>query len=429
MRHFLSLLGALSLCAIPLTAGELKLSDAIEAARGYNGDLKVATLQLQQTLRRNAVDDWLPSVRLELGASASASIADERFSSSYTIGGISWSFDSADHHNDRESRALSNESASLAYQSQVESVKGRVTTAYWNAQAAVLALQNKEDSLRQAQDDLADVQARYEAGKATTLAVSQEKVQESDAEYDVLIARQTLSTALRTLKDLTGIAVDETTTFEALPETGTLQSVEELEAGIEATTTIRQYDLAIAQARQDLAAQKTSSVRPSVSVTARTSLSDAIYSRQNGDGTWGLDDLSDSTSVSATVSIPLDHLFRNSSASVTLDSLSLAIDIATQRRQNAVDDLKTRIENAWTSATQAERNLAKLQAHLELAEEQLSLLEASYDAGKTSVKELNDAKDTVSDASLAVIQQQLERTIAVYDIATLLECPVEAILN
>ncbi len=416
-----------------LYAESLSLSDAISAARQNNGDVKVATLTLNQTTRSNDVNDLLPSISLEVGASGTGSVIDETFTSSYSVGGISWSLDTANLSTNRKARALSNQAANLTYQSTLSTVESNVTTAYWNVVAARLALQSKQDTLDRAQDELERIQEKYEAAQATTLSVSTAKMTVSDDKYNVQTARQTLETAIRTLSHLTGLAVTDETKMDPMPETVNLLDTETLEADLEKTITMQQKRLAVSQAQNNVDAEKASGIAPKITISASTSFSGGIYSSDSGDSSWWGDskggDFTDSTSVGVTVSIPLDHLLKKSSTSAAIDAAKIGVSIAQQEYENQLTTLKDDVEDAIVSLSQATANLATLKQHLELAEEQLALLQESYDAGKTSYSDLQDAKDDVSDSRINILQQQLNQTIALYDLSALLNKSVDEIIT
>ncbi len=421
--QFLLAASLLSL-GIPLSAKEISLEEALGAARADNTELKVATLELSRSQRENSVNDWLPSLSLELGASLSASIIDQSKSASYTIGGISWSINSASLSSNKAKRALAGESALLTYQSKINSIESRVTTAYWNAEAARLAWQSKQNALEREERDLETTKQKYEASRATTLSVSQANMSVADAKYQEQIAHQTYQNALRTLSNLTKLEIGEEDTFQAMPELFTLKESTTLLKEMDKTTTIKQYSLAIAQAEQNLKSTKATNQGVSVNVSAKTSLGDSIYSYRNDKGNWGFDDLADTTTLGVTVSVPLDHLFGSSSDRIAIDSASYELQIARLNFQKALDDLEEEVKDALTSVSQAEDNLQLLETHLALARTQLKLTQESYDAGKSSYSDLDDTKKSVSDAELAMVQQQLNHTIALYDLATLLECPI-----
>ncbi len=425
MHHHPSVLIACVLsCTLSLPAQSITLDEALDAARSDNKEIKVATLELAQSQRENSVNDWLPSITLQLGTSASISIIDKTFNASYSLGGVTWSLDSANHAASKADRALSNESAQLAYQSKVNSVDSRVTTAYWNAEASRLAWKSRQSALERNQRELETIQDKFEAGTATTLSVSQAEMSVADAQYQTQIARQTYQSALTTLSNLTGLDIGEDAVFQEMPEGFSLKDRSLLTGDLEDTTTIKQYALTLARARQALVNKKSSGKGISVNVTAKTSFGDSIYSYRDSDGTWGFSDFADATSLGMTVSVPLDHLFQNSSTSIAIDSAQYDIQIAELNLQKALEDLQTDIEDAITSVEQAETNLLLLDRHLALAWKQLDLIQTSYDAGKSSFSDLEDAKQAVSDAELAKVQQQLNHTIALYDLATLLERPV-----
>jgi len=402
-----------------LFGSELTLSDALAAAKENNGTIKVATLQLQQSLRNTETNNYLPSLELEAGVSASGSIINGTFSSTYTVGGISWSLNTATAATASQSKALSRQTADNTYQSTLNTVSSNVTTAYWNVVAADLSLQSAKNVQVSAQSALDKTKAKFEAGKSTTLAVSQAELTESDAEYAVLVAGQTRQSALSTLSNLTGLSGDWT--FQDMPQAVIPKSVDALLAKASDTTTIKRYQLLIDSA--DLSKKTTTNkyVSPSVNVSASTKVGGTLYS------TTSKTSIADSTTVAVTVSLPLDHLISSSSAAVALDSADYDTKIARQNYANALASLQSSIKTAYVKLGQASSNLEKLGKHLELAQEQLTLIQDSYEAGKSSYSDYQNAMLSVENAKLSILQQKLNYTIALYDLSALVETDINAV--
>lgn len=414
-KHIIMVISVL-IVVTSLFGSELTLSDALAAAKENNGTIKVATLQLQQSLRNTETNNYLPSLELEAGVSASGSIINGTFSSTYTVGGISWSLNTATAS---QSKALSRQTADNTYQSTLNTVSSNVTTAYWNVVAADLSLQSAKNVQVSAQSALDKTKAKFEAGKSTTLAVSQAELTESDAEYAVLVAGQTRQSALSTLSNLTGLSGDWT--FQDMPQAVIPKSVDALLAKASDTTTIKRYQLLIDSA--DLSKKTTTNkyVSPSVNVSASTKVGGTLYS------TTSKTSIADSTTVAVTVSLPLDHLISSSSAAVALDSADYDTKIARQNYANALASLQSSIKTAHVKLGQASSNLEKLGKHLELAQEQLTLIQDSYEAGKSSYSDYQNAMLSVENAKLSILQQKLNYTIALYDLSALVETDINAV--
>lgn len=415
-RHTVMLL-CLALVLPPLFGSELTLADAISAAKENNGTVKVATLQLQQSIRSTETNAYLPSLELEAGLSASGSIINQSFSSTYAIGGVSWSLSTSSLATSKQSKEITKQKANVTYQSTLNTVTSNVTTAYWNVVAASLSLESAQNTLQSAQQALETAKTKYEAGKASTLAVSQAEVTESDAEYAVLVAQQTLDSARTTLSNLIGTTGDWT--YEDMPDAITLATLDSLLAKLPQTNAMKSYQLAIDTANLSKKTTTATYVSPSVNVIASTKLGGTLYSTASSNPTFA-----DTTSVSVTVSLPLDHYLSSSSAAVALDNAEYEVKIATQNYANALSSLRSSVTSAYASLTQATANLDKLGKHLTLAQQQLELVKASYEAGKSSYSDYQSAMLSVENAKLSILQQKLNYTIALYDLSSLLESDI-----
>ncbi|MFA6690148.1 MAG: TolC family protein [Sphaerochaetaceae bacterium] len=410
----------LALSIPSLFASQLTLAEAISSAKNNNGTIKVATLELQQSLRNTETNAYLPSLELQAGLSATGSIIDQSFSSTYAVGGVSWSLDSASIATTKQQKELNKATANNTYQSTLNTISSNVTTAYWNVVAATISLESEKNTLLSAQRDLEMVKAKYDAGKATTLAVSQAEVTESDDEYSVAVAKQTLQSAVATLSDLIGRTDDWT--YEELPDPITVVPLETLLKKAADTTTIRKYKLLIDSASLSRQTASNTYVSPSVNVSASTKIGGTAYANKTTSPT-----IADSTTVSVTLSLPLDHFIKSSSAAVALDNAEYDIKIATQNYANELSSLQSSITSAYVSLGQASSNVEKLQKHLALAQEQLALVKASYDAGKSSYSDYQDAVLSVENAKLSILQQKLNYTIALYDLSSLVESDISAL--
>ena len=410
------------LFTLALYGQELTLQQALDSAKENNGTLKVATLELQQSLRNTEVNSYLPSLTLEAGVSATGSIIDKSYSTSYSVGGLSFSFDSASTATESEKKEINKQSANNTYQSSLNTVASNVTTAYWNTVACTLSLQSKQNTLSAAQESYATIQAKYEGGKASTLEVSQAELTVSDAQYDLQIAQQALDSAKETLQNLIGITGDWT--FDDMPQIKEPQPLALLETSELNTSTAKKLKLAIDSAKLTAKSTSASYIFPSVNVSLSNQLGGNLYSSSNS--RMGI---TDTSKVSVTVSVPLDYLISTSSAAVAIDDAKYAIEIAQQNYTNGISSLDSSVKEAQVTLNQTISNLDKLEKHLKLAEEQLRLTQESYNAGKSSYSELKDATNSVQSAQLSILQQKLNYTIALYDLSSLLETSVEKLVK
>ena len=116
-----------------------------------------------------------------------------------------------------------------------------------------------------------------------------------------------------------------------------------------------------------------------------------------------------------------------SSASVALDTAEYDIEIAKQNYANSLTDLTSSIRNAYVSLEQSQQNIENLEKHLALAKEQLRFIQDSYEAALSSYNDYESAVVAVSNATISLLQQKLNYTIALYDLSSLLETGIDGL--
>ncbi|WP_320127547.1 TolC family protein [uncultured Sphaerochaeta sp.] len=393
-----------------LFASSLTLEQALDAARGSNSTIKVATLTLQQALREGETNTYLPSISLDLGVKTVGSIANNSIDTTYSVGGISFSLDSSNSYT-RKQLALSSITAQNTYQSTLNTVEANVTTAYWNVVAAQLAETSEQATVEKEQRYYDQAQKRYEAGLTTQLAVNEAKLALYDSQLTLQEAQITTEKSIDSLNLLLGKS--DTWEMDDLPTLKTVQALDALTALTMKTTTVKTLDLAVQQAKLNLASEKSTALSPTLSVSASTGLSGSISSS-------GVT-FADATSISVGVSVPLDAYLKNSSSQVSLDSKKYGVEIAQAEYESGVTSLKAKVKTAYTALQQALSTLKKLKEHNALAKEQLVLVQQSYEAGLSTFSDLQDSLTEVQSSNIAIVQQNLEYTLSLYDLSYLLE--------
>jgi len=408
----------LLLCvAAGLHAQPLSLQRAWELALENNKTLEVATLELEQALREQDANPFLPSVSLDAGISADASIASKSVGAAYTFGSVSFSLSTADKYTG-QTEELERRSARNVYENSHNSVKSDVTTAYWNIAAAKLALEEQKAAVDTAQADHDTAVEKYEAGTASVLTVNQAKLALYDAQLELQLAEQ----AVRNQTDILDYLIGETGAWEledltVSAETISLEAMLDL---VEETSAVRDLALAVEKAKLELAVEKNTALSPTFSLSSNIALSGDVYPTAS---------FSDRTSVSFSVSVPLDAYLPDSAARVALDTAEMEIGIASLSYRNGVETLAASVESAYWTLQEARANLTKLEKHLELAETQLLLVRESYEAGYSAYGDLKDAEEDVRDLRLEIVQQQLNHTLALYDIQFLLETDLRTLIR
>jgi len=403
------LTGLLLVLTASLFAANLSLEQALSTSRANNGDLRVANLTLKKTLREGEENPFLPSISLNAGLTTNASISDTSLSTSYSVGSVSFTLSSADKYA-KDQMALASTIGQNTYQNTVNTVESQVTTAYWKLASRQLAVQDCQIAVGKQQRFLQEVENQYESGLATTMQVNQAKLALYDSLLTLQIAQDDVQAATDTLNLLMGSEGEWV--LEDLPEVKEVVSLDTLLALLENTTEAKSLAYAVDQAELNLENEKNSSLSPTVSFSASTSLSGSISSS-------GIS-LKDSTKLAVSVSVPLDSYLKNSATQIDLDSKAYAVQIAKAKYDAGLATLKSEVKASYTALQQAKANLEKLKEHRQLAEDQLQLVKASYEGGQSSFNDLQDSMGEVQQANLSVLSQHLSYTLSLYNLSALL---------
>jgi outer membrane protein TolC len=376
----------------------------------------VANLTLKQILREGEENPYLPSLSLTGKATTSASIADSSISTSYSLGGISFTLSSSDKYT-KDQLALSSTIGQNTYQKTLNTIESLVTNAYWKLASAQVVVKDDLITVESQKRYLQEIEEEYEGGLTTTLQVNQAKLALYDAQLALQLAQQQATLATDTLNLLMGTEGEWET--EDLPAVTEVADLSTMLLRLGTTSSAKSLSYAVKQAELNLKSEENSSISPTVSFSASTSLS--------GDITTSDISLKDSTSLSVSVSVPLNAYLKNSSTQIDLDSKEYDVQIAQAEYDSGLQSLKAQVKTSYATLQQAKANLEKLGEHQKLAKEQLELVQLSYEAGQSTFNELQDSIAEEQSASLSVIKQKLTYTLALYNLSSLLEVETTAL--
>ena len=397
-----------------LFAGKLTLDQALESAQNTNYTLKNADLTLAQQLRSAKINSLLPSISFTAGVSTNASLLAESLDTTYSLGGISFTLSSADKYTKQEQK-LAATSAQQTYISTLNTVESQVTQAYWSVVSAKLSVASQKLTTESAKTEYESMVEKYEGGRATTMEVNQAKLSLYDAELALETEEQTLQAQIDELSLLTGI-----TDFDELESLPAIQEIKVLDSLLKMAnnTTIKSLELAVKQAQLDFTMEKNTSISPTISVSASTGLSGTLSSNST---------IKDNTSLSVSVSLPLDAYLTNSSSQVSLKNKESAITIAQNNLEAERQNLQVQVKKAYQAVSQSKATVEKLEKHLQLAQTQQELIQASYEAGLSTYNELTASIKAVQSSEIAILNQKTSYTLALYDLSYLLETEIAAL--
>ncbi len=286
------------------------------------------------------------------------------------------------------------ENAQAALKQTEQSIELQTATAFFSVLSAEQQTTVQQAALKQAQDELALVQAQVAAGVAAQSAVIQAQSQVAQAQVNLLSAESQIATNKSTLQGVLGADVTADVAVQQPPAPPTQVSVT-------STTVIQQAlanrpEIAVAQAQVASAqagvqqAQVTAGPQISVSLNAGyTPYSSNQFS--NNSASYGL---------AGTVSLPLYDAGKGKAeiqqaqaslqqAQAQLSSTQLAV------RQNAYQ--------AYLTAVQDAANVTATQAAAQAADQALQVAEGQYRAGVTTFLQVTTAQTTAAQADVAAV--------------------------
>lgn len=422
------LVGVFLLVLSPVVATDrptITLRQALDAAIENNIDLSIAQVQLQQTLRtQNATaSTYMPSFSLTGGISTGGSLIGGTFSglSANASAGISMSFNGS-MITDSTTRSLAKESANLSYQQTYGTLEDNITSSYWNLAANDNAVEEALLSLDQANRQMEIAQQQYDNGLVPQLTVVQARLSVSQAEIQLKQLQDSRNLALSAFRALTGITETDFT-LEELPATMELSLPDAQQLYLEyaaSGTKVRSLQNSVAQATNDSKTTKLSSRVPTVSVSGSWGLSGSLV-EGNSTVSQATSGLSDTASVSVSVSVPLSSYISGTSQNLSIKNSEDAITTAQLQLQAGQQTLLQSIESAVINITQQQESLRMKQQNMETTQYSYDLSLEAFEAGLLSSQELETARTSLLNAQIDILSSQLSHLLSCYELASLLE--------
>jgi multidrug efflux system outer membrane protein len=253
-----------------------------------------------------------------------------------------------------------------------------------------------------------------------SLAVSQAKLAYSQSSLTLGSRKNDYETAKQELQNLVGYEFEETA--DELWDTQSLKPLADLQDLALGTSSIQLLAYQIEQAELALKKTRASSASPIVAFNASTSLSSTLSTTAGAC-------LRDTTQVGVTVSLSLDPYLPNSTAQVTLENLQQDVIIAQNELQQGIRTMKSEVQARYQNLLQIEAELDYLTEYQRVAEATHALTQASYEAGEVAYLTLAESEQQALNARLSILQQRINYTVSLYELAYLLETDINTIIN
>lgn len=386
-------------------AVSLSKEEVVSLALSNDKSLEIEKLSLENSINANNINTLLPSISINAGFNYSGSILngsydilhpmDSMLNNSYGIltpivsTVFNFSIDTKSKYN-KDQKELNISKENLVYEKSSKGKELSITYHYWKTAYKLLSLELLKNYLETTSADYENLKVKYEEGKISDLVLAQAELALKDAEMSFFIEQKYYETYLSTLEYLTGtgeltLSTPDFTCSPLLP----LESLYELYSQ---TLTYKIANLDLENAKLTDKINHNNLVSPTCSFSANVGLSTQLYLNYRGQGWNNQFNISDNTYLSAMVSIPLDHLFSSSTASVTLENSKNDIEKWHLNLNNGIDKLKTNIRSLYTTLENNLQNQENYKIYLTLTKKQLEKTQESYDNGYISFTELKSAK-------------------------------------
>jgi len=404
-----------------LHAKSLSLDEAIDLAYRNNLNLQTTMIDLK-TAQRNADTVWnifLPKVNASL-----------------THGGSTGPFISSSDLNTRTSLGLSvnlmlnpsmkeqMEAAKLAYSVQsVTLEQGRAALKRDVTKSFYYLLMEKQNLLlQQANLDLAnkqyeEMQLKYENSFASELELLSSKLSYESLKPSYTQTKNSYDSAMLSFKMLLGLDLDEELTIEGeVPSTGFSLDLGQLKAFLARNYNLALLDLNLASLENSKALQSKAALMPSLSLSSTYGISFAYPKLFDPRSGAPLDQWSDTTQYSITVSIPLDGHIAGSQTQVSLAKMQDAIDKLLITRVQTSKQLEQALIARISNISAITEQFGVAQANLALTEKVFGMTMTQYEEGYKGYLEVEKIQGDLLKAQQNMLGLQYQYVTALVDL-------------
>ena len=419
-----SLLAVFLLLSFCLWASPLTVEEAIDSAKNHDADYSLALRQYSNAV---SITEKENSLTPSLSVSGSVKTGAGFFSSQSGLSpswegisgnvGIASSFTfSGSTLNEKETKALSNESALLTLENEEDSLKTSVISGYFSIVKTRDSISLAESTLEQAKRQLESVNARYEAGLASQLELVQAENSVSSAEYTLENYRSAYSLYLMSFRNLTGLDVTDVELMDASDyEIQEILSSDELFTKYAySSPTIKSLELSQRSAELSYDTTRKSSTIPTLTVSASYTINGSVQSKT---GNTRTSSISDGLSLSAGVSVPLSSYLSSSSSAAALEKAKNSATDAKTKLTNALSSFRETLESSCQTIELLTLQIENQEKTLSALEKEYSLTQDAYYAGEVSLSTLQSCENSVLSARYSLLSLKYTYIQSLYSLS------------
>ena len=294
--------------------------------------------------------------------------------------------------------------AQVSYDSALESLDYQVKGAYYTLLGDQNSLVARQATVRQAAEELAQMQGYLKAGRATSLDVLQVQVALTQARLDLRTAQNTVDTDRKRLSLAVGWPLDKAYTVldATVEETPGLEPQQALETAFKQRPELKTLDLEVTYAGVDLSLQD-SQYAPAVSVNGSVGLAQDWTANSQGYGV-----------MSAGVTVALPPLYDGKQQSSLVRQKGNAVESYRVQRDQERQSITIDVQNALFNVLDARDRLDLAKQNLEETQGVYEMQQEKFRAGSATSVDVMTAF-----ANLATAQVGLETAKSTYYLAIL----------
>ena len=398
----------------------LTVDDAVSLALENNLSIKQSKLSLN-LLEKKAKTSWntvSPSLSASGGLSDSLPVNEGMDQTiSYSVGASASIRVTPAVIGTIKSAKLAYETGVISYDSAVRSVEMSVRQAFYSLLNMESSIISNRETLEAAKRTFDSNTEKYERGRLDQLTLLNSQYNYESKIPTVESSINSYQNSMDSFKQILGINLtDEIELKGSLDDAINLKlSDGELKYDLESIPSIINIKQNIKSAETQLASSRLSSYGPSFS---------ASYSYSGGGGIEPSSDFSTrGSSISLSVSLPLDSFFPWSSASVTIDSQKNSLENLKLQLENARVTAMINIKNSYNSILMAQTQLGVYEANYELMKRTYEMTLIAYNNGSKDLSTLQTAEDNLSKARFSLQSQKYTIFNAILNLENTLGIP------
>jgi len=426
MKRHLSILlllicGASAIAADPLILDE---DGAISLALKQNYELKSSLLDLEKAEYQND-NSWnvmLPDFSIEGSVSNTNGVVDSSVDDEFSLSGsleASVTLNKYDRYY-MEYDELTYESQALLYATDEAELKTDVKKAYYYLIANKQSLELTEMNQELAKKRWQQMETEYKNGLVSELEVLEAQSTYENLKPDYTTANTQYKTEMMSFKSLLGIDLDQEVELEGSLDVEIMTLDDD---SLVSTFLANRLDVE--------SAEKSTEVEQSLlNIEKATDLSPSFtlsldYTASNSD--LFDTDWTDSASITATVSIPLNGYIKGSEEDVAISDAEKSVEQSQLNYKNIVAEAEKEIKTLVLEIQGYQESMEINQTAIEISQKTYDATEKAYELGTTELLNLEDAQNTLFSAKQDLLTSQYNYLSAILDLEEALNASADEI--